>query len=185
MATPKEKREYILLTLGLYGYGLATYSPGDRYTRYRITKQSNNGAGEYFGDDAIYTGSMNDVYTYCHALRYIYNNRSTIEYIDLYSYKCHNCGYNPNTNAIVLLTDVQHYERLPNMLSAAKLYAYYRFNCFIDQRDIIATCLYSNDNGSVYECTAHSQIHGPFSEQVYISQYSYRPLVNTARNQTI
>lgn len=181
MASTAQKKEYISITLALYGYGIATYSPGDGYTRYKITENTDV---DYFETYGIFTGSLYDVYIYCQALRYTYNHRATIEYTDLYAYKAQSCAYHADTNKIVLLTDTQYYERLPTMLDAAVKYAYYAWHTFIDYKDITAQCLYSDGKGSVYHCNAYSDKYGDFEITVYITQYAYRPQIAQAQHST-
>jgi hypothetical protein len=180
MQSVKQKKEYIRITLALYGYGIATYSPGDGYTRYKITE---NADVEYFATYGIFTGSLAEVYIYCQALRYTYNHRSTIEYTDLYAYKAQSCTYHKDTNKIILLTDTQYYEKLPTMSEAARKYAYYAFHTFINYADISVQCLYSDSNGSAYYCNAYSNKYGNFEITAYISQYAYRPQIAQAQAQ--
>jgi hypothetical protein len=72
--TTAQKKEYIKITLALYGYGIATYSPGDGYTRYRITENTDV---DYFATYGIFTGSLAEVYVYCQALRYTHRQIMT------------------------------------------------------------------------------------------------------------
>jgi hypothetical protein len=74
MQSVKQKKEYIRTTLALYGYGMDTWSPGDGMTRYRITESV---GVNYFSTYGIFTGTLNEVYTYCKALRYVYYHMPT------------------------------------------------------------------------------------------------------------
>lgn len=159
----KQKRQYIEQTVSLFDYGITTYSPGD-YTRYRITKTPN---GNYFSDDAIFTGTLHEMYVYCQALRNVYNNM-TITYL----YKCVDCTY--DNGKVRTSSNVQYYENCISANEAVLLYAYYALHCLIDKQNIHTTHIATLHNGEVYQYSYNGD-YGIFQDTVFIIKQACRP----------